>query len=35
MVAGIASVVGRQLVGRVDNSSYPSITVDIRMTLVT
>jgi len=28
-------VVGRQLVGHVDNSSYPAITVDIQMTLVT
>jgi hypothetical protein len=26
---------GKQLVGHVDNSSYPEITVDIRMTLVT
>ena len=32
---GSHQVVGRQLVGRVDNSSYPSITVDIQMTLVT
>jgi hypothetical protein len=28
-------VVGRQLVGHVDNSSYPDISVDIQMTLVT
>jgi hypothetical protein len=28
-------VIGRQLVGHVDNSSYPGITVDIQMTLVT
>src|SRR5207247_8928643 len=26
---------GKQLVGHVDNSAYPEITVDIRMTLVT
>ncbi len=28
-------VVGKQLVGHVDNSAYPDITVDIQMTLVT
>ena len=28
-------VVGKQLVGHVDNSAYPAITVDIQMTLVT
>jgi hypothetical protein len=28
-------VLGRQLVGHVDNSSYPAITVDIQMALVT
>jgi len=28
-------VIGKQLVGHVDNSSYPAITVDIHMTLVT
>jgi hypothetical protein len=28
-------VVGKQLVGHVDNSGYPAITVDIQMTLVT
>jgi lysophospholipase L1-like esterase len=28
-------VIGKQLVGRVDNSSYPLISVDIQMTLVT
>ena len=33
-VAGHA-VVGKQLVGRVDNSSYPFIDVDIQLTLVT
>ena len=32
---GSHSVVGRQLVGHVANSSFPSITVDIQMTLVT
>jgi hypothetical protein len=36
-VVGAANlpVVGKQLVGRVDNSSYPSIEVNIQMTLVT
>jgi hypothetical protein len=33
-VAGL-SVIAKQLVGHVDNSSYPAITVDIQMTLVT
>ena len=33
--AGTQPVVGRQLVGHVDNSSFPAITVDIQMTLVT
>src|SRR6185369_5447000 len=32
---GSRPVVGKQLVGHVDNSSYPAITVDIQMTLVT
>lgn len=32
---GKRPVIGRQLVGHVDNSSYPAITVDIQMTLVT
>jgi hypothetical protein len=33
--SGTNAVVSRQLVGRVDNSSYAPITVDIQMTLVT
>src|SRR5262245_18667886 len=33
-VAGVP-VAARQLVGRVDNTSYPAITVEIQMTLVT
>jgi hypothetical protein len=33
--AGTLPVVGRQLVGHVDNASFPAITVDIQMTLVT
>src|SRR3989440_576245 len=33
--AGVFPVVEKQLVGRVDNSSYPSISVDMQMTLVT
>ena len=33
--AGAMPVMERQLVGRVDNSSYPSIDVEIQMTLVT
>jgi hypothetical protein len=32
---GSRAVVGKQLVGRVDNSSYPAIDVNIQMTLVT
>ncbi len=32
---GLHPVVGRQLAGRVDNSSYPQISVEIEMTLVT
>jgi lysophospholipase L1-like esterase len=32
---GGRSVVGRQLVGHVDNSAYPAISVDIQMALVT
>jgi hypothetical protein len=34
-MVGTHPVVGKQLVGRVDNSSYPAINVDIQMTLVT
>jgi (4-O-methyl)-D-glucuronate---lignin esterase len=34
-VAGTHAVKGRQLVGHVDNTSYPAITVDIQMTVVT
>ena len=30
-----APVVGKELVGKVDNASYPAITVDIQMTVVT
>jgi lysophospholipase L1-like esterase len=33
--AGVFSVVEKHLVGHVDNSAYPSINVDIEMTLVT
>ena len=33
-VAGVP-VVGKRLIGKVDNSSYPAISVDIQMTLVT
>lgn len=33
--AGTLPVVGHQLVGHVDNASFPAITVDIQMTLVT
>ena len=33
--AGVFPVVEKQLVGHVDNSAFPSITVDIEMTLVT
>ena len=32
---GGVAVVGRQLVGHVDNSSYPAITVDIQLVVVT
>jgi hypothetical protein len=32
---GPHGVIGKQLVGRVDNSAHPAITVDIQMTLVT
>ena len=32
---GAQPAVGKQLVGRVDNSSYPALAVDIQMTLVT
>ena len=35
VVGGNLAVVGKQLVGHVDNSGFPAITVDIRMTLVT
>ncbi len=31
---GSRAVIGKQLVGHVDNSSYPAINVDIQMTLV-
>jgi hypothetical protein len=34
-MVGANPVVGKQLAGHVDNSSYPAITVDIQMTLVT
>src|SRR5688572_26149720 len=34
-MVGNYPVVGKQLVGRVDNSSYPAIEVNIQMTLVT
>src|SRR5580700_7006571 len=34
-MVGSHPVIGKQLVGHVDNSSYPMITVDIQMTLVT
>ncbi len=34
-MVGSRAVVGKQLVGHVDNSSYPAINVDIQMTLVT
>src|SRR5215510_8608560 len=32
---GPYSVIGKQLVGRVDNSSFPEVSVEIQMTLVT
>lgn len=34
-MVGNYPVIGKQLVGKVDNSSYPGITVNIQMTLVT
>src|SRR2546422_1029443 len=34
-MVGAYPVIGKQLVGHVDNSSYPAINVDIQMTLVT
>lgn len=34
-IVGEFPVVAKQLVGHVDNTAYPAITVDIRMTLVT
>jgi hypothetical protein len=34
-VVGSLPVIGKRLVGHVDNSSYPAINVDIQMTLVT
>jgi hypothetical protein len=34
-MVGTRAVVGKQLVGHVDNSSFPAINVDIQMTLVT
>lgn len=34
-VVGGIPVIGKQLVGRVDNSAYPAISVEIEMTLVT
>ena len=34
-MVGSRAVVGKQLVGHVDNSSFPAINVDIQMTLVT
>ena len=34
-VVGDLPVIGRQLVGHVDNSAYPAIKVDIQLTLVT
>ena len=34
-MVGSHPAIGKQLVGHVDNSSYPGITVDIQMTLVT
>src|SRR5467141_1327492 len=33
--AGVFPIVEKQLVGHVDNSAYPSISVDVEMTLVT
>jgi lysophospholipase L1-like esterase len=34
-VAGTQAVKGRQLAGHVDNSAYPTVSVDIQMTVVT
>jgi hypothetical protein len=34
-IVGSRPVIGKQLVGHVDNSSYPAINVEIQMTLVT
>jgi hypothetical protein len=34
-MVGSQAAIGRQLVGRVDNSSYPALAVEIQMTLVT
>ena len=34
-VVGTYPVIGKRLAGHVDNSSYPAISVDIQMTLVT
>src|SRR5262249_56064657 len=34
-MVGTRAVIGKQLVGHVDNSSYPDISVDIQMVLVT
>lgn len=34
-VVGPHAVIAKQLIGHVDNSAYPAITVDIQMTLVT
>jgi len=34
-VAGTNAVKGRQLVGHVDNSAYPAVSVEIQMTVVT
>jgi hypothetical protein len=34
-MVGSYAVLGRQLVGHVDNSSFPAVSVDIQMTLVT
>jgi len=34
-MVGSRAVIGKQLVGHVDNSSFPDINVDIQMTLVT
>jgi hypothetical protein len=34
-MVGSSAAVSKQLVGHVDNSSYPSVTVDIQMTVIT